>query len=237
MRKAFFITALISVLLFLPVGFLIDSRYEAHLFHEQNSQAEDELTRKATVLGNAIQKRFALLEGLYAFVLANPNPEQLKAKFSTFASALKTGTAGIRNFGLAPGGVNAYVFPLKGNEKAIGHNLLDDNRHNVKGDVQRAIKSRKMTLSGPYELRQGGLGLVARKAVFRGDNFWGLATMVVDMPPVLAEAGLTNPTETGSSIAIRNVNGKTFWLVSRICGDIQVPATCQAHDIARFASI
>ncbi|PNU20521.1 hypothetical protein C2E25_07320 [Geothermobacter hydrogeniphilus] len=28
-----------------------------------------------------------------------------------------------------------------------------------------------------------------------------------------------------------------FWLVSRICGDNQVPATCQARDIGRFAGI
>ena len=28
-----------------------------------------------------------------------------------------------------------------------------------------------------------------------------------------------------------------LWLVSRICGDTQVPGTCQVHDIRRFASI
>jgi len=33
-----------------------------------------------------------------------------------------------------------------------------------------------------------------------------------------------------------DVNYKTR-LVSRICGDIQVPATCQVHDIRRFADI
>ncbi len=30
---------------------------------------------------------------------------------------------------------------------------------------------------------------------------------------------------------------KILGLVSRICGDIQVPATCQVHDIRRFAGI
>lgn len=198
-------------MLLLPVGLLIDSFYKTHLFHEQNFRVEDELIRKVTVLGNAIQKRFALLEGLYAFVLANPNPEQLEAKFSVFASALQTGTPGIRNFGLSPGGINAYVFPLKGNENAIGHSLIDDYRPNVKADVQRAIESQKITLSGPYQLRQGGLGLVARKAVFRGDHFWGLATMVIDMPPVLLEVGLKIPAEAESSVAIRITDGKSFY--------------------------
>ena len=30
---------------------------------------------------------------------------------------------------------------------------------------------------------------------------------------------------------------KDLWLVSRICGNTQVPATCQVHDIGRFPSI
>ncbi len=28
-----------------------------------------------------------------------------------------------------------------------------------------------------------------------------------------------------------------YWLVSKICGNTSVPATCQVHDIARFAGI
>jgi hypothetical protein len=34
-----------------------------------------------------------------------------------------------------------------------------------------------------------------------------------------------------------NIESNTLWCVSRICDDIQVPATCQVYDIRRFSSI
>lgn len=207
--KALIITAIIGIVVFLPVWLIVSSRYESYLLNEQNFQIEEQLVQKANTLSNSIQKRFALLEGLHAFVLANPNHDQLDAKFSTFASALQTGVVGIRNFGLAPDGVNAFVYPLENNEKVIGHSLINDNRPHVKADVLRALATQSITLSGPYLLRQGGLGLVARKAVFINNEFWGLATMVVDMPPVLTESGLGEGTPT--RIGIRKVNGDTFF--------------------------
>lgn len=188
---------------------IVSFRYESYLLNEQNLRIEQQLIQKANILSNSIQKRFALLEGLHAFVLANPNQDQLDSKFSTFASALQTGVAGIRNFGLAPDGINAYVYPLVNNEKVIGHSLINDNRPLVKVDVLRALSTKAITLSGPYLLRQGGLGLVARKAVFIDDEFWGLATMVVDMPPVLSESGFRDVSSAG--IGIRKINGDIFY--------------------------
>jgi PAS domain S-box-containing protein len=209
LRKALIITALISIILLLPVWLIVSFRYESYLLNEQNLRIEQQLVQKANILSSSIQKRFALLEGLHAFVLANPKQDQLDAKFSTFASALQTGVTGIRNFGLAPDGINAYVYPLVNNEKVIGHSLINDNRPLVKVDVQRALETKVITLSGPYLLRQGGLGLVARKAVFIDDEFWGLATMVVDMPSVLSESGLEEA--SSAKIGIRKISGDIFY--------------------------
>ena len=66
-----------------------------------------------------------------------------------------------------------WIVPLKGNEKVPGHNLLEDERPNVRADVQRTIQTREIAISGPYPLRQGGLGIIARQAVFYQDEFWG----------------------------------------------------------------
>ena len=180
-------------------------------------QTAEQISHHANALGKIIQQRFALLEGLHAFALSTPEAELLDKNFLTFAQALYAGTKGIRNFVLAPDGINVYVFPIKGNENVIGHDLINDLRPNVKKDVHRAIDSREVTLSGPYQLRQGGLGLVARRAVFQRDKLWGLATMVIDMVPVLAEAGLhSEPNQ--SVIAIRKRNGKVFFGTEKVFG-------------------
>ena len=93
----------------------------------------------------------------------------------------------------APGGVIREVVPLLGNERAIGHDLLADPQRS--GEALLAVGTRKLTLAGPFELMQGGLGAVARLPVCvpqagGGDRFWGFTTVLVRFPEILAGTGL-----------------------------------------------
>ncbi len=70
-----------------------------------------------------------------------------------------------------------YVYPAKGNE-ITGNNpltLLQDP-FRVKY-VRKTIEDRDYTIQGPYELRQGGLGIVIRYPVFDQDQ--NLAALVI----------------------------------------------------------
>nr|WP_255496651.1 EAL domain-containing protein [Aquitalea sp. LB_tupeE] len=95
---------------------------------------------------------------------------------------------------LAPGGVVRQIYPLKGNEKAIGHNLLADPARNKEAFMAR--DSGQMTLAGPFTLVQGGMGAVGRMPVFLNHErgvppvFWGFAIALVRFPDVLQNAGL-----------------------------------------------
>lgn len=98
----------------------------------------------------------------------------------------------IRALELAPGGVVTIVYPLSGNEAIIGHDLLKDRERNK--EAHTALVKRQMTLAGPFELKQGGLGAVARYPIFvRGVNgkssFWGFSIAVINVPELLAIAG------------------------------------------------
>ncbi|MDB2010708.1 CHASE domain-containing protein [[Clostridium] symbiosum] len=81
----------------------------------------------------------------------------------------------IRSLQLAPDGIVTYVYPLEGNENAFG-SLFDHPERRAEAEYAR--DTGKMTLSGPYGLSQGGLGLVARKPIYldnegREHTFWG----------------------------------------------------------------
>ena len=166
--------------------------YQAQLLAEQRTRVTTEVTSSANALTVAIDRRFALLNGLKAFSQANLSTGLVESEFEKFAAGLFVGTKGIRNFSVAPSGVQSYVYPLPGNENVLGHDLIHDERPNVRTDVQRTIQTGRIALSGPYELRQGGLGLIARLAVYADgeDDFWGLVAMVLDVPPLLEEARL-----------------------------------------------
>lgn len=98
----------------------------------------------------------------------------------------------IRALELAPGGVVTMVYPLSGNESILGHDLLKDRERNK--EAHAALVKRQMTLAGPFELKQGGLGAVARYPIFvRGakgkSSFWGFSIAVINVPELLAIAG------------------------------------------------
>lgn len=98
----------------------------------------------------------------------------------------------IRALELAPGGVVTTVYPLSGNEAIIGHDLLKDRERNK--EAHTALVKRQMTLAGPFELKQGGLGAVARYPIFVRDvkgksSFWGFSIAVINVPELLAIAG------------------------------------------------
>lgn len=98
----------------------------------------------------------------------------------------------VRALQLAPGGVIRYVSPLRGNEVIVGHDLLVDKTRNR--EVHLAISRRQMAVAGPFELRQGGVAVVARYPLFVSSDdgrpqFWGLAIGVVDYPALLRAAG------------------------------------------------
>ena len=89
---------------------------------------------------------------------------------------------------LAPGGVIRQIVPLAGNEKALGHNLLEDAARNKEAMLAR--ETGRLTLAGPFDLMQGGMGAVARLPVFLGDEqgnpaFWGFTTVLIRFPEVL----------------------------------------------------
>jgi PAS domain S-box-containing protein len=161
-------------------------------------------------LASALANRFALVEGLRAFVeLKLAAGERLEDQYEPFAARLYGLTRGTRNLAIAQGSTYRLVFPLKGNESVIGYDLLTDERPIVVQDTRRAMARTGIAVSGPYELKQGGTGLVAREAVSVAGRYWGLVAMAMDLEPILEEARLLRP-DPDLRIAVRRSGGRPF---------------------------
>ena len=91
--------------------------------------------------------------------------------FDSIASQILQASDYIDALQLVPGGVIRYVYPLKGNERAIGYDILKDSSRNK--EAIKAIEKKEMFFAGPFELRQGGIGVVGRLPIFRNGTFWG----------------------------------------------------------------
>jgi signal transduction histidine kinase/DNA-binding NarL/FixJ family response regulator len=177
----------------------------------------------ATLIWYSEQRRFELerarvsdLAGDHAHLLQAGIERALSATFS-LAALVREGKGGISNFEataremlpyfpgaaslqLAPGGVVRQIVPLAGNEGAIGHDLFKDPQRR-----NEAIKSRdagKLTLAGPFTLKQGGFGAVGRMPVYLengagGRSFWGFTNVLIRFPEVLDPARLANLEKRG----------------------------------------
>jgi len=153
--------------------------YESYLIDQEQMEVKHRLSKQGSELSRLIHQRFVLLQGLASFVETDIVPQSRISKaawlrLDTFLSGLFITSTGIRNFAVAPNGVIEYISPLIGNKKAIGHDLINDPRANGGAVSQRAIESRSLVLTAPISLRQGGLGLVARQAIFSDGQVWGL---------------------------------------------------------------
>lgn len=91
-----------------------------------------------------------------AIVLAN-NGELSQSVFENVAKSLFDGD-GIRAVQYLPGGIVEYCYPLQGNEAVIGSSVFNDPKR--RKDALLALETRETALSGPYNLTQGGFGLI-----------------------------------------------------------------------------
>ncbi len=191
---------------------------------------QSDLDLYSDLISQQANNQFAQLDGLHAYALAQleHRGEINETEFDLFAKNLHSDFETIRNLSIAPLGIQTYVYPLEGNENVPGHNLMTDEREGVQRDIQRALESKNIILSGPYELRQGGLGLVARQAVYLEEEFWGLVTMVMDVPPVIDASNISS--ETNFLFALTNSQGNYFYGEETILADHPVLSTVHLVD-------
>lgn len=69
------------------------------------------------------------------------------------------------------------TYPLIGNEKTIGYNLTNDELH--KKAAKDAIKKNKIFFEGPFQLVQGGMGIVGREPIYKNGKFWGFSAVII----------------------------------------------------------
>jgi PAS domain S-box-containing protein len=184
-------------------GWWVSQWYQARYIAELRSQITAENSLRANAVSASIHRRLALLEGLRAFVEAESDSPDFAEKFHIFSAGIFSSTPDIRNIAVSRGEVMQYVYPFEENQVVMGYNPFQDSRPEVRADALRAKEAGTTVLSGPNELVQGGIGLIARQAVYQGVSFWGLVNIVIDLPPILERAGL-NEESDDIDIALRS---------------------------------
>lgn len=132
--------------------------------------------------------------------------------FDALAAEMIRVYGGIDAIQLVPDGVITQVYPLVGNEKAVGFDILRDPVRSF--EALRALESRRLSLEGPFELRQGGMAVVGRQAVFLphgrdGERFWGFTAVVIRMSTLVGASNLALLEKNGFAYQVYRVHAGT----------------------------
>ncbi|MDX8469295.1 EAL domain-containing protein [Mesorhizobium sp. VK23B] len=170
---------------------------------QQNRTVSDQLMRadvlakvnvvRAKLEGN-INGNLQLVQGLASTIVTEPYMGQ--QRFASLAANLFKQNSQLHNIAGAPDLVISLMYPMEGNEKAMG---LDYRKNEAQRMAAlRARDQRALVLAGPVNLAQGGRGFIGRIPIFvptagGGDRFWGIVSAVIDVDRLYAASGLTDP--------------------------------------------
>ena len=178
----------VSILVFIVIT--LTGSYWTQVSHDLLDKEQDILLNQiATTQASAIERRLTLSLAA-THVLAQ---ELIRGKgtfenFDTYAKNTIESIGGVANLQLAPNGIISQIYPLSGNEKAIGLNILE---HPIYREAtQDSIREQKLMVAGPFSLVQGGVALLGRKPVFiknkaNEEVFWGFVSAMIYLDNLL----------------------------------------------------
>ncbi len=169
-------------------------------------QAEASTVRSR--LESELNATLSLSLGLSTFVLAKPDFSQ--NDLAQVAASLMRLQPAIRSIALAPDNVIRYIHPRVGNEKALGLRYMETPLQ--RDAVLRLMREQRPVTAGPFELAQGGVGIVNRIPIIftRPDGsprYWGLASVAVDPFPIFERAGIRSDAAGSVRYALRGRDG------------------------------
>lgn len=178
--------------LLIACGVFLIGLFWVQLHNEADELSEDlKLTALVSSKSDAIEQHLALtLMATRMLEVQIRLNNGSRIGFHEYAPEILATTPGVSNIQLAPNGIITDIYPLAGNERAIGHNILKDDRR--RDEARKAVSTRKTTLAGPFELIQGGVAVIGRQPVFvedgRQENFWGFASALIHLDELLKVA-------------------------------------------------
>lgn len=210
------IATLISIILLMGV---VDYATELNLTKEQKQIDRIRLLEKlnsitAKLEGN-LQNNLSLLSGFAAYISASP--ELTYDEYKNYAREVFKKDPLLVNFAAAKDLVINYVYPVEGNEKAIG---LDYRENEAQWDmVKQVTKTGQTLVVGPINLVQGGVAFIGRIPIYTGDDknrkLWGIISSPIDAERLYNSANIETAAKE-FNLAIKSfdslgIEGPTFF--------------------------
>ncbi len=118
-------------------------------------------------------------------------------QFVELSGFMKQNKKVIEAYELAPDGIISQIYPMEGNEEAMGMDMLTLSERRTEAVL--AEESKEYTIAGPYELKQGGMGALIFDPVYlkEDEQFWGFVILVLNWNQFVEELQIDKLEEAG----------------------------------------
>ncbi|MBR7888743.1 EAL domain-containing protein [Marinomonas sp. A79] len=132
--------------------------------------------------------------------------------FEGYADTLIDSIGGIESLQLSPQGIISKIYPIEGNESAIGLDIL--NSPAFKKEASLSVRNQTMFVIGPIELIQGGIAVISRAPAFlhkgtEQERFWGFSSAIIYLDNLLEATQLHSLEDEGYQYRLTRKNTAT----------------------------
>ena len=103
-------------------------------------------------------------------------------------------------------GFITHVYPLKDNE-VIGFNILTSVE--ASSGAIATIKRKDFFIAGPVNLEQGGVAMISRQPIFKGDKFSGFSAVITRLSTFFSDLEINTSTDSRFIYQLSRVNQDT----------------------------
>lgn len=220
---------LVIPLLVLLLSSLLSASLLQHLQQQRNNQQHIELSALTSSLAEQLQQEITRTL-TPAFAVAGwlkVNQGQITG-FNSFAAEFYPYYTSLSAISVAPDGIVAAVYPTSGNEALLDHDIFADPLQ--RAAALQSLKNPVLTLTGPYQLKQGGWGMVGRLPLFLTDSneqqrFWGFINVTFRFEQLLSMQQIGQLARRGYhyQLALFNAQDDNLVLVSASTQNLAKP--------------
>ena len=215
---------LVTLLLMLGCTFLVN----------QNQQKREKLkaayTAESTISRIEVQLNRYLAESDLVKKSIEEGLTISDKQFATLSRLMQDEDNIIKVHEIAKDGIVSQIYPMEGNEDVIGLNLIENPER--KKEARLARDSGEYTIAGPFELVQGGNGVLLFDPVYRTDDkgckkFWGFSILVMDWQKFIKKMELDQLENAGYHYQIWKKGTDDEKIVIAQCDNLQETDTLE----------
>ena len=196
----------VGYIVFFTLGSLfIYIAYQNYLLNKENKRVE--MSNTLNVITHNIEQS---LKNCYTTTLTlalTIDDEGIPQNFDSIGKKLLESNNSINAVQMVPNGIIKYIYPMQGNEAAMDLDILKSEL--FQDEALKSIQTQKMYFAGPFELTQGGQGIVGRLPVYLKNKFWGFSAVIIKMDRLLLTSGISTLNTKNFYFQLSKINPNT----------------------------